>query len=196
MRELYFADNRDLVKWGVLLHLARELGSGSILQVAYLRDTEWETLEIDGAEVPIAASVLSHFRDLTGVSRMTATPRIEVLDAPFVDRGSYLELILQALATRRDGESQIVFLDPDTGLEPAARPGPKHVLESELRRIWDALRQEDVLVLYQHQTNYAGLPWIEVKRIQFETTLGVPHGDAKVARSAMAHDVAFLYCRR
>jgi hypothetical protein len=55
----------------------------------------------------------------------------------------------------------------------------------------------DVLVLYQHQTNRAGTPWVVPKRRQLERALELPTGVAKVARALeIAKDVAFIFCRK
>ena len=90
----------------------------------------------------------------------------------------------------------IVFLDPDTGLQPRVA-GPEHVLESELAEIWHALLPGDVMVFYQHQTNRKGTPWIEPKKAQFERVLGVRQGSAKLARAAgIARDVAFFFIEK
>jgi len=51
VRDLYYADNRDLVKWGVLVELGARHGARHILQVLYYRPTEWPNLEIDGEAV-------------------------------------------------------------------------------------------------------------------------------------------------
>jgi len=40
MRDKWYADNRDLVKWGVLLTLAERHAAKHILQVLYYRPTE------------------------------------------------------------------------------------------------------------------------------------------------------------
>jgi hypothetical protein len=87
--------------------------------------------------------------------------------------------------------------DPDTGLAPQAPHGLQHVLNEETATIWRALREDDLLVMYQHQTNRSGRPWIEGKRQQFEDALGVPRGSSKVASaSEIARDVVFYYCRK
>ena len=62
MREKWYGDNRDLVKWGVLLHLAQDYEVDRILQVAYVRPTTWESLEINGVSKPLPAAVIRHFR--------------------------------------------------------------------------------------------------------------------------------------
>ena len=94
------------------------------------------------------------------------------------------------------GKPRVVFLDPDTGLE-SRKPGPAHVLESELAAIWREMGPDDVLVLYQHQTNRDGTPWIESKKVQFEAALELKLGSAKVARAPkIARDVALFFVRK
>jgi hypothetical protein len=194
MRDQWYADHRDLVKWGVLLNLAHQHAAARILQVAYYRPSEWARLEIDGEQCPIPDAVLRHFRDMRKIRELSADPRIEVVEAKFADRGQYAQTVLRAIASRPCGEACVVFLDPDTGLAPR-RPLLEHVLESELTDIWHHLSVGDVLVFYQHQTNRNGEPWIEAKREQFERALDLPHGMAKVAvGAAIARDVALFYC--
>ena len=42
MRDQWYADNRDLVKWGILLRLAERYATKHILQILYYRTTcEW-----------------------------------------------------------------------------------------------------------------------------------------------------------
>lgn len=92
----------------------------------------------------------------------------------------------------------IVFLDPDTGLQPPNSP-PKlsHVLDSELKYMWDKLHVGDIMVCYQHQTNRNAQEWIEPKREQFEKALELPHDSVKVAKGQeIASDVVFYYCSK
>jgi len=56
--------------------------------------------------------------------------------------------VLQELADL-DDEAKIVFLDPDTGIEPR-KAGSTHVKAAEITRIWNKLNRNDWLVLYQH----------------------------------------------
>jgi len=62
MRDKWYADNRDLVKWGVLLTLAERYAATHILQVLYYRPTEWAQLELDGEQAPLPAAVIRHSR--------------------------------------------------------------------------------------------------------------------------------------
>jgi len=135
MQDKWYGDNRDLAKWGVLLHLAGEYKAATILQVAYLRKSEWRALNVDGVPVSIPGQVLGHFRRVQNIKRLKAGPEIEVLDTVFKDRKSYTAGVVKRVGQDHPGR-QIIFLDPDTGLEPAGRAGLQHVLASDLKAIW------------------------------------------------------------
>ncbi|MBI2187347.1 MAG: hypothetical protein HYU37_09565 [Acidobacteria bacterium] len=113
----------------------------------------------------------------------------------FVDRTAYLEIVQQRIRARTESPG-IVFLDPDTGLEPGT-PGLEHVLGSELAAIWDVMPEGDLLVFYQHQTNRNNNPWVEPKKAQFERALNLPVGTARLARAQrIASDVAFFFAQK
>lgn len=197
MRDLWYGDNRDLIKWGVLLELAQQYRAKHILQVLYERATVWKHLEVDGKQVDLCPAVLQHFRNTNSIIGLRCDAGVDVLSDTFADRGTYLRTVLDRiqLRTRRPG---IVFLDPDTGLEPpGGKAGLEHVLESELGQIWRTLSSGDVMVFYQHQTNRNGAPWIEPKKMQFERALNIPRGSAKLAQAAeIARDVAFFFVKK
>ena len=48
MRDKWHGDNRDWVKWGVLLELANRYQARQILQVLYQRSSTWERLISSG----------------------------------------------------------------------------------------------------------------------------------------------------
>ena len=195
MRDEWYGDNRDLVKWGVVLELARRYGAKHILQVLYQRPSVWEPLVVDGEQIEVADAVLQHFRCCTSVTAIQCQAAVEVVSENFEDRRIYHQIVLQRIRERPEAPG-IVLLDPDTGLE-SRRAGPEHVLESELAEIWRTLRLGDVLAFYQHQTNRNGTPWIEPKKAQFERALGVGNGSAKLAQGkGIARDVAFFFIRR
>jgi hypothetical protein len=197
MKDEWYGDKRDLVKWGSLLLLAEQHRLSRILQVAYYRSSTWASLEIDGVEHALPASVVAHFRDVRSVRRLSGGVQIDVVDVPLeCGRTEYIKAVVSAATSAR--ERKLVFLDPDTGLEPArGKGGPTHVLEQELQAIWTCLRPHDILALYQHQTNRNGTPWLEPKRRQFEIALSLSPGSAKVARAPeIARDVALIYISR
>ncbi|HXJ95052.1 MAG TPA: hypothetical protein VMT20_19610 [Terriglobia bacterium] len=196
MKDQWYGDNRDLVKWGVLLQLARLYGASRIVQVAYYRPEAKPEIEIDGTPYPMPEAVISHFpRDVMDIMRLNSPQaKIEVVNSPFLRREPYMRDVQDALAKLDSSESPcIIFLDPDTGLEPN-NPDLKHVLKSELAQIWNAMRGNDVLVLYQHKTHEKN--WIEPKQKQFESALGLSNGTAKMAQSKPATDVVFFFAQK
>jgi hypothetical protein len=185
------------VKWGVLLRLASQYAASRILQVAYYRP---ETIEIDGVRHLMPDAVIRHFsRNVMDIARLNSSGvQIEVFDLPLSSRDAYMKGVQAALANLISfGSPCIIFLDPDTGLQPENKPGLEHVLESELAQIWGAMRDEDVLVFYQHKTHRKkGTSWIEPKQRQFESALHLPHGGAKMARGEPSADVVFFFAQK
>lgn len=196
MRDEWYGDKRDLIKWGVLLDLEQRYKAKQILQVLYYRPSEWKPMEIDGDKVELNPEVLRHFRNPFSVSKIACKSCIKVLRKPFVRRDTYQSEVLKRIRLRTE-LPRVIFLDPDTGLEPRGKATLKHVLVSEVREIWKTLSPGDVLVLYQHQTNRNGSEWIQPKRRQFEKALGIGQGKSKVGRAeGIAKDVAFLFAQK
>jgi hypothetical protein len=195
MRDKWYADDRDLVKWGVLLALAERHGATHILQVLYYRPTEWALLELDDEHVPVPEAVIRHFRRASAASAIEASAPVEVVLDTFENRDEYHRVVVDRIRSRIMTPG-IVFLDPDTGLA-SQTPSLDHVLDSELATLWAELKAGDVLVFYQHQTNRKGQPWIVPKKEQFEQAIGLPKGAAKLARSEkIARDVVFFYAQK
>src|SRR5713101_1328631 len=137
MRDKWYADNRDLVKWGVLLTLAERHAAKHILQVLYYRPTEWANLDLDGQQIPLPAAVTQHFRHAPAASALEASVPIEVLADTFVNRDDYHRLVVERIRSR-PATPGIVFVDPDIGVEPR-EPSLDHVLDSELEDLWTEL---------------------------------------------------------
>jgi hypothetical protein len=195
MRDKWYADDRDLVKWGVLLTLADRHRATHILQVLYYRPTEWALLEFDGEYISVPEPVIRHFRRASGALAIEASALVEVVLDTFENRDEYHRMAVDRIRSRITTPG-IVFLDPDTGLA-SQTPSLDHVLDSELATLWAELKAGDVLVFYQHQTNRNGQPWIVPKKEQFERAIGLPIGAAKLARSEkIARDVVFFYTQK
>jgi len=195
MRDLWYGDNRDLVKWGVLLTLVERFAAKHVLQVLYYRPTQWTQLEIDGESVKLPDAVVAHFRQATTASLIQCPAPVELIADVVADRKEYQRIVIDRIRARTQSPG-VVLLDPDTGLGSGS-PGPEHVLNDELTELWKHLRVGDVLLLYQHQTNRRGLPWIEPKKAQFERALGVVPGGAKIAQAqSIARDVALFYLQK
>jgi len=191
MRDLWYGDKRDLVKWTVLVHLADRHRADRIVQVAYHRESKYPSVTIGGEKVKIPNAVVEHFRDIAKAAMIPCRAAVSVLDIPFQDRETYAQSVASSLKFFSQ-EKCVVLLDPDTGLAPV-HPTMAHVLDTEVRAIWEMLKSGDILVLYQHQTNRRGEKWMDPKKSQFERALGVPEGAAELAFESEAADVALLY---
>jgi hypothetical protein len=192
MRNEYYSDKRDLIKWSVLLFLARKQKADRILQIAYFNTSKYGDIEIDGQRFQPPAEVISHFRSIGNIVTLSVRPRISVFDTPFADRKTYHRAALDFIAAFQD-ERCVVFLDPDIGLEPK-NPDARHVLNGEVRKIWNKLPAKWTLVFYQHETNKAGKPWIEDKRRQLANAIAVEIDAIGVASGTkIAKDVVFFH---
>ena len=184
MRNKYYADNLDLIKWSVLIRLAEQYKLSRIIQVAYLRPSTFNMIDIAGQKPePPPPQVLAHFRDIRNVAALHTDIPISVFDLMFDDRTTYheaLSLYLEAFKAK----PRLVFLDPDTGLQPARRFDFKHVLCAEAHAIWSQLNKNEVFAFYQHKTTMAGKPWIEKKRTQLEKAIKVGKGEVLVGQMA------------
>jgi len=161
----YYADHRDLLKWSVLVLLAQRHRLSRIVQIAYLRPSIFPTIDMGGQETELPSEVRAHLRDINNIAALRNDISVSVFDRVFDDREAYQKAAIQYLANL-GSEPRLVFLDPDTGLEPSGRPELKHVLDAEADAIWSELKAREVFAFYQHKTNRAGKPWIEEKRIQ------------------------------
>jgi hypothetical protein len=197
VRRVWYSDNRDLVKWSVLFRLAERFGAFLILQIAYYRSSDFESVIIDGKKETIPQEVLEHFRCVQNIKNIKSDRKIFVFDSLIKNRAAYLKEAISFIRNHHNGP-RIVFLDPDTGLEPIHTPPNKgHVLESEALAFWDALEIGDTFVFYQHQTNRKGQPWIETKRVQLAEAIKIRENQLKVADGLkIAHDVVFFYARK
>jgi len=196
MRGLWYGDRRDRVKWGGLIHLAKVYKIPRILQIAYLRDGGKMELIIGDKEETFSLDeeVWRHFSDLQGIYRLGEAVGVDlkVMDSIFnpATRAEYVkETVAELKAIPRP---LIAFLDPDTGISPTKRANPEHVAWSDLERIWEALENGDVLVVYQHADRSSG--WTESRRNLLSDRIGAPC--QMITGKEIAGDVALLWCQK
>jgi hypothetical protein len=195
MRNKWYSDNRDLVKWSILVHLAKMNTAKRILHIAYFREDDFAGIEIGNEHLEIPSEVKAHFRDILRMEDVLSLVKVSVFDAVFKNRKEYLDQANDFILSFSD-EKCVVLLDPDTGLEPA-HPNLNHILDTEIGQLWASLKPGDVLVVYQHQTNRNGTPWVEPKRIQLERAIEAAEGAVKIAHGfELARDVVFFYARK
>ena len=130
MRDRWYSDDRDLVKWATLVHLAKRKNLNTILQVAFYRpEITRLRLESPNGQVPFPTVVLEHFpRDIKKIETLghSAKLDIQVFSRPFVINGKSPQAIRASRAKYLDSvvneikhfhkKSLLVFLDPDTGM--------------------------------------------------------------------------------
>lgn len=171
MKDTWYADQRDLVKWGTLAYLAERHSLAAIVQVAYLRSGKRPPLSNGTGEVPISPVVWAFFRDVAAVRNLGKLLQrsIVVINEPFVPqrRRQYREAVVAAL--RWVESPKIVLLDPDTGISPS-KPSGKHITTDDLTAIWGVLRSGDWLAVYQHR--FRSKSWKEQSRQKFAQVCG------------------------
>jgi hypothetical protein len=155
MKPVWIGDRRDRVKWAALVHLARREAIRRILTIPFMRDDTPRGLHSTAVAgpVPLPSEVWSHFSDVGHFSRLAASTGLEIkqfADHPWAPpRQRYIQAARQWVVSHNN-TTKILFLDPDTGLEPDSGADLKHVKRSELSHLWNALTRHDWLVLYQH----------------------------------------------
>ena len=201
MQDRWYGDNRDIVKWAVLLHLARTHHIECIVQVVFLQagpDRRRFRLRSNLRALDIMPEVWEHFpREVTRIRDLAVRTgiTIRVLNEPFKDahRGEYVEHMIRHICDAGD-EQKILFLDPDNGIAPRRANG-RHVTAAEVAKFWDVLDPADWLVLYQHRQRHTR--WLERTRAQFadacdRTAMAVQTFTCR----EIAHDVAFFALRK
>jgi len=164
MRDEWYGDKRDLVKWGGILNLCHDVyhDIGEILWVVYYRMSDYGAIHFTSLPLArVSDAVKKHFRDIKRISNLDN--RIRILDEPFNQRSrqEYTNRVCESIRQRSSLGRKLVFLDPDTGLQPE-RCEAEHVSRDELKKIWETLSNGDLLVFYQH--HFRKPDWIEIRR--------------------------------
>ncbi len=154
MQDIWFGELRDRVKWGAAVHIAREHGLRTIIQVPYRCDCKQPMLKIGTRYERIDAAVWRYFSDLRSIERLSGAVgvRIKVFmrKLAHADRNDYIAAAVKFI-TGFPVEPKLVLLDPDTGIAPrGGRCGPGHVSGQEISNFWGALGRADALAVYQH----------------------------------------------
>ena len=195
MRDQWYGDNRDLVKWSALVHLARRETVPAILHVAMRRPGPAPAaLVTPHGTVDPPLEVFRHFRDLDDIQRLAVATglSIEVVREPFTDRTAYFKSVCDRVGAPRDG-AMLVLLDPDVGLAPEIF-GLEHVTSTDVAAVFAALRPGDLLVCYQHARKQKD--WRGRARRAFANAPGLPSFEVEVLQSEVARDVLLLAVKK
>lgn len=208
MKDIWYGDKRDIVKWAAVIHLARTESINHVIYVAFLRKTqEMPKMLRDRKQFPIDAEVWNHFRDVQhihGLEQQLPRIRIHLIREAWDgnDRDAYINNVQEEV--RGLGISKKIWLlDPDTGIALTPKtPKPGLVTKQNIRELWEkGLSSQDWMVLYQHKHRY-GNAWENKTRDIFEQACGKARvyifraKYEKKAATPLANDVALFAAQR
>jgi hypothetical protein len=152
MRDKYHSDNRDLIKWATLAHIALEYCLKTILQVPYWRpESNHPYFNFMEERVGVSSAVWTFFRNIHSITRLgpEIDLSINVIREEFDPdkRKTYISRIKAEIS--RVQRPLALFLDPDTGLQPK-KCLPEHTASMEVEELWPVLEPKEWLILYQH----------------------------------------------
>ena len=171
MRDRFIGDMGDFYKYGLLRALAGvhpekdpELSLGIVWyrvpesRIEYLKDPKKRFGECDPPLFDeLNRLVGSNQRTIAAIEKAPIWPRgTRFLDLPAVNRKQSAESDPWLdEAVEKVGKCDLVFLDPDTGLEKRSKDlvDVEHCSYKDVRRFWD---QGASLVVYQHQAQRKG----------------------------------------
>jgi hypothetical protein len=208
MRDWWYGDNRDVVKWGTVLVLARKYSIKTVLQVAlYREDRPNYYLAVEAATEttePLPIEVICHFRDIDHIERLAhnANLRIDIHKDPFQwrrefrTRQDFRRTYFNELAgkIKQYTKPLIVFLDPDTGIAPE-NYSYEHVTPQEIQTVLRGMKPGDILLFYQHARLGDG-EWLNSTREEFRQAVGAGVPVETITCKEIANDVAFFVVER
>jgi hypothetical protein len=191
MRKQWFGDTRDYVKWSFVYSEASP--NASVCYIAMARPDE-----IKGTVHPTVKGFFDTYKDLGLVGEMFKGRFLALLnDYRKAERIEYFERAEGLITQSQAKGPAIIFIDPDTGIEPPSGGHSKHVCIADLKRLAGLLRSGDKLIVYQHAPIMRKKSWIDdiIDRMteqEWTTDLRItPHHDPECAS-----DVCFLKFER
>jgi hypothetical protein len=194
MKNQFYGDKRDLVKWSVLVRLAEKSRARTIIQIAYLTQSKYDAVSIGDREFTVPKEVLEHFRQIRSIRRLKfgQDARVICYDKPFsntnAERARYHREVID-LIREHNREKPVILLDPDNGLEPVSRATNAHVLKDEVKDIWATMAPGTTLIVYQHQ--YRDKEWVRRSKEKLQDALQLAPKEIEIGRSDIARDVVF-----
>ena len=151
MRKQWFGDSRDYVKWSCIRHEAS--AHLSVVYAPMLRPDSFagEKLDLD------VTRFFDKLKSFDALSELFPAGFAHLPDTYEVKHAStYFDRLQELIDTTQKQSEVLVFLDPDTGVEPESRPKDEHLRKQDIIRICNLLRPNEKLVLYQHASREGG----------------------------------------
>jgi hypothetical protein len=180
MRDEFYGDCKDVLKWTVALRAAE--GDKDILYVTMRRPNKnrhgldfRDVSDADPMVVKFFSQERAEFqscpssRSILRLSKLS--PRIALFDDPYEhgQRRRYFDRVCAQLMARPSHRPYVILVDPDNGIAGKC-PKSEHVCDIELLRIWSAMIQGDVLIVYQHQ--FRDREWSTKRRSALANAIG------------------------
>lgn len=166
MRNAFFTDRKDVLKWSVTLEAAHRITPHrAITYVAMMRPdgAGWDFREVSGARADVVdffdkerARIQSHRRDVGAVRALIASAGCELhLISDHIRPGTravYFDRVTEFLRKRGEHRRDVVLIDPDNGFAASGTKDPALGVATieELALVWGAMVPGDVLIVYQH----------------------------------------------
>jgi hypothetical protein len=123
MIDKWYADKRDLVKWGSIISIAKSENISKIIQVAFYRKDDFSEkikINVDDKKISFPQEVWNHFRKLEDITRLDQTLNITVdvykepfqWSAPFTSRKEFRVDFFKKLLDKLSNENDRIISRP------------------------------------------------------------------------------------
>jgi hypothetical protein len=159
MKNQYFGDNRDLFKFDLVDNILKKRLVTNVFYVPMLtaddESKKGNRSDRKKAEAGFKNKKLVKFLDeciATGkrnvMQLQSYFPDMTIESGSFnhIGRIKYFQEVLKTMPT-----NALILVDPDTGIQPLkSEPGERHVLNFELKNIYEKMDAKSILMVYQH----------------------------------------------
>ena len=203
MKNQWFGDDADHLKWTGLIYLTQEHSIDHIVYITMLTESYRTVTPLTllddnaAADHQIANQVSDFFFELKRLSRIDdltsqfgITTEIPEIEFNHYRRAAYF-CEVTALIQHTDSPC-VWFFDPDTGIEAPTRRDPTHIFIEELRAAWNAMTTGDILAYYQHERRRTDENWRTTTRNQFAAAINVPPKEIIMLESPNENDAILL----
>jgi hypothetical protein len=154
MRKQWFGDSRDYVKWNYTF--TESLPSQTVVYLAMARPDE-----LGKSLHPEVRKFFDQYKDLGLVEKLFDGRFFSLLSE--YQKAKRILYFDGAESLIKQGQEQghvVVFVDPDTGIEPRSGGDNKHLSIADLERLAKLMRNGDKVIVYQHAPIMRSKTWI------------------------------------
>jgi hypothetical protein len=188
MRLRWVGDSRDYVKWDCVFGNVSERFVFYVPMLRSLVDPTCKHREVQ-----------SHFDQRKNLNQFGELfqSRFSVFD--FQGReysgtaaDEYFQSVVRELQKHQQLQKVLVFIDPDTGIEPQGGANNEHLRTEDLLSLWGALRPGDRLIVYQHASHSTGWKENLLKRAAEILKMELTEAENLYFDERLARDVCFV----